>query len=186
MKTNSQLITLMMVSLCTAVFAQDAPMFKGPVVYLELGGPSSFLTANVEHVIWKLPRWYVNGRVGYGYAMINGYERSGIPIGINFFRFQGNHHLEISGGISYIEGIKRYSSAGENYWNRALYGYAAVGYRFQRPQGGMFFRAQWHPLFQIREFNPDPYFHYSEVSAYWWGLSVGYAFTSEKKGEEKR
>jgi hypothetical protein len=180
MKTNSHLIAIAMTFACIVSHAQTTPTFKGPVVYLELGGPSSLVTANVEHVIWKLPRWYVNGRAGFGYMKINGYERSGIPVGINFFRFQGNHHAEIGAGVSYIEGIERYESGGEQRWNRGIYGYAAIGYRYQRPTGGLFFRAQWHPLFQIKEYNPDPWFQVSEASPFWWGLSVGYSFSKQQ------
>lgn len=181
MKKKFHLPTLLFVVICGTINAQTAPSFKGPVVYHELGGPSSLLTANVEHVIWKLPRWYVNARVGYGYLLINGYERSGVPVGITLFRFQGNHHMEIGGGFSYIEGIERYYIAGENRWNRGIYAYGAVGYRFHRPQGGMFFRALWNPLFQLKEYNPDQSFQYREASPYWWGLSVGYAISTEKK-----
>lgn len=168
------------IALCNSLYSQIIPTFKGPVVYGELAGAGSLLTVNVEHVVWKISRWYVNARVGYGYMMINGYERSGIPVGINLFKFVGNHHVELSGGLSYIEGIERYYSSGPR-WNRGLYAYGAVGYRYQRPQGGMFFRAQWHPLFQLREYNPDPWFQIGAASPYWWGLSVGYAISTEKK-----
>ena len=162
-------------------YSQDRPNFRGPVLYTELGGGSSLLTINAEHIVFKLPRWYVNARVGYGYAIVNGYERSGTPVGINLFRFVGNHHPEIGLGISYIEGIERYTSWGEQRWNRGLYAYASIGYRFQRPQGGMFFKALWNPLFQLREYNPDPNFVVGEASPYWWGVSAGYFFNRKKK-----
>lgn len=181
MKTNSQLLSLLMLFASSTLCAQTAPSFKGPVVYLEYGGGSSFVTVNVEHVIWKLPRWYVNGRIGYGYMLLKNYERSGFPIGINLFKFHGNHHLEIGAGVSYIEGIKRYYNAGEYRWNRALYAYGAAGYRFQKPEGGIFFKVQWHPLYQLREYNPDPTFQYNVSFKYWMGLSVGYAFSKEKR-----
>jgi hypothetical protein len=181
MKTNSQLFSLVLMLVCSTLYAQTSPSFKGPVVYMEYGGGSSLVSVNVEHAIFKLPRWYVNGRIGYGYMLINNYERSGFPIGINLFRFQGNHHLEIGAGVSYIEGIKRYYSGGEYRWNRALYAYAAAGYRFQKPDGGLFFKFLWHPLYQVREYNPDPYFRDSTVLKYWLALSCGYSFNREKR-----
>lgn len=181
---NSLLLTIAMIFLFNSLYAQERQTFKGPVVYLELGGPSSTVTRNVEYGIWKLPRWYVNARAGIGYAIVNGVERSGYPIGLHLFQFAGNHHGEIGGGLSYIEGIERYWSAGEAHWNRGLYGYATLAYRYQRPSGGMFFRAAWNPLFQIKEYNPDPLFRYGEASPYWWGLSAGYAFNIKKKKTE--
>jgi hypothetical protein len=176
--------TFILIVASLTTYSQDRPTFHGPVIYTELGGGSSFLTVNIEHVVLKLPRWYMNARAGFGYAIINGYQRSGIPVGINVFRFTGNHHPEIGVGISYIEGVERYYSFGEARWNRALYGYASIGYRFQRPQGGMFFKALWHPLFQLREYNPDPYFQIGEASPYWWGVSAGYFFDRKKKRDQ--
>jgi hypothetical protein len=182
---NPRFISIILtIVVCISTYAQDRPLFHGPVVYLELGGACSLLSMNVEHVVFKLPRWYVNARVGYGYAVINGFERSGTPVGVNIFKFTGNHHPEIGAGISYIEGIERYRAGSDTRWNRGLYAYAALGYRFQRPQGGMFFKALWNPLFQLREYNPDPYFVIGKASPYWWALSAGYFFDRKKKKQD--
>jgi hypothetical protein len=105
-------------------------------------------------------------------------QYKGIPVSIGVVRGKRNHHREIGAGVTYVEGNQ--GEVAFNWINKSIYFVSFVGYRYQRPAGGFFFKCQITPLVKIKE--------YSEVVVYRSqvgrlglsaGIGVGYYFAHD-------
>lgn len=164
-----------LVMLCCSHFASfPQGSFKGSQVYFELAGGGSGLTLNIEHLIVSTDRWHIGGRFGAGAMMVNGFRKSGFPVSIHFFNRSGRHHLETGIGLSYIEGVWSDELYGHKVWNKGLYAIPMIGYRFQKPGGGLLFKVLWTPLLQLREYGKDRITKSSDQVPHWIGVSAGY------------
>lgn len=172
-----------MVMLGMTVFAQSTEKaFSGAVAYLEVGGAGGVYSVNIENPFFDFGRWRGNVRLGYGqmhYRHPNNVFRT-IPLGIHMFKHSGNHHAEIGAALSYIAGYhysEIFANSGSKMQSRGIFFVPMVGYRFQRPHGGLFFRVQYSPLIKIKEYGPRPYFQgFMGEPIHAPGLAVGYAF----------
>lgn len=122
---------------------------------------------------------------------------SGAQISYNFLFTKKNHHLELGMGFNFLmdevkEGVEYMGESG-NERNYYLYFTPKLGYRFQRPQGGIFFRVTFTPLvaFMNRvggisiggtEVVNSRYEFFTNVVSFgnrafpWGGISIGYTF----------
>lgn len=122
---------------------------------------------------------------------------SGAQLSYNSLYAMNNHHIELGLGLNFLmdevkNGVDYLGEAGvlRNYY---LYFTPKLGYRFQRPQGGVFFRLTFTPLFAFMNrvgaisvdnelvVNPRTEI-FSNVVSFgnkvfpWGGISIGYTF----------
>ncbi|MEN3038535.1 MAG: hypothetical protein ABDI07_05165 [Candidatus Kryptonium sp.] len=130
-------------------------------VYLEIFGQGLIFSLNYDYRF----KPNLSAKVGVGYAL----SAASVIATINYLTFpESSHHLEIGGGIVYLEvgsGVEA---------ELFIFPTANIGYRFQPKKGELFFRIAWTPLlsFLIYEATKEDI---SKQLA-WSGISIGYTF----------
>jgi hypothetical protein len=149
--------------------------------FLELGGNGFFYSLNYDRILLDHTAWKISARTGAMY-MPGIFEANrhmiGLPMEISYLRGRNNHHLELGLGFTPIyDTYLRTDYDGRQYVGQdlVLIGVARVGYRYQKREGGMFYRAGFTPLhgtihdFVYRERRRDNNFTYPSV-----GFAIGY------------
>ena len=129
-------------------------------VYIELGGNALLYSINYDH------------RFGNDWGARGGLMRAGISdVSFTIIPLMGHyfigtiHHLELGAGLASISvsvDVPDAEFAGIS--ESTVAGTFTIGYRYQRPEGGLLFRTGLTPL--VGGFG----------TATWAGLSVGYSF----------
>lgn len=171
--------------LALVLLLSGAAMAQSPTspnsVYLEFLGNGLFYSINYEYLFTES----FGGRVGAGYIAPLWYSTGTFPLMACYLRGSGNHKLELGLGACVI---LQSENQGVSFWNEdeeikgsGVLGTATVGYRYQRPEGRIIFRAGLTPFFGkfVKE-TLLPAFHYDRRDVYrfrlFGGISVGYAF----------
>ncbi len=174
--------TVVILMFAWSSFGQSAPAaFGGPVAYFELAGAGGVYSVNIENPLFRIGRWRGNFRLGYGQIQYRdpGNTFRAVPVGIHMLKYSGNHHAEVGVALSYIGGYHYVESIvlNDTRQSRGIFFVPMAGYRFQKPNGGLFFRVQYAPLIKIREFGPKQFFHmYMGRPINAPGIAIGYAF----------
>jgi len=86
------------------------------------------------------------------------------------------HHLEVGIGASYLMDIIYPSYTGM--WYIPF----RIGYRYQRENGGFFFKIAYMPGFWFdRHYEEDRIIPIKDFTPYWGGVAFGYTFKNKKK-----
>lgn len=106
-------------------------------LYLDLGGgfTTGLASLNLEARIRTTERLTCYARVGIGGGGEDGDEGTGGLGAITMLTGKGNNHFEVNGGLF----IGRYSDFKDEYFFLPIFD---LGYRYQRPEGGIIFRAK--------------------------------------------
>lgn len=147
--------------------AQDTagPRVASNTFFVELGGNAAVYSLNYERFF--TPKLGV--RVGGMYLQADDDvgDRVGIglfPIMATYLLGEGNSHFETGAGIGLATAGVSDTDVGEDWGDSGVYGTATFGYRYQKPEGGVIFRAGFTPVYASGTLVP------------WAGVSVGYAF----------
>jgi hypothetical protein len=112
-------------------------------IYVEaLGNSGGYYTVNYEHLLSHKGEkiWSLHGGFGI-YNEFSTYTHKSFPLGVTYYnRKLSNHHKEIGLCLNYVEGLKdnrnSWDLEGVQY-SKALVAIANVGYRYQKPKGGV-------------------------------------------------
>jgi hypothetical protein len=124
---------------------------------------------------------YVPESMGFGDGIY-----LGIPVSYNWLLGKKSHHFELGIGLTSLL-VNPNSNVGTDSYT---YMTPKIGYRFQRPNGGLFFRATVTPMIAILnvssiKYNNETYRQFSTLNNVaglgyaafpWPGLSMGYTF----------
>ena len=151
---------------------QEGMDYRKNAVFFELLGPGVFYSVNYDRRISKylslrggFTTWSLHGIL---LAML-GIERlsmTAFPIMVNYMTGpMKSNHFEIGAGVmpSFVSG-KAFFTEEATSSATVLLGISSIGYRYQRPKRGFFFRADITPLFS------------AEGAAVSFGLSFGMGF----------
>lgn len=175
MRFPTAVAVLSLAARAAAPRALEAQEPRNNVIYGELLGNGGASSINYERRIGS-----THLRVGYGSWSSGDLFGAGstsyktFPITISKVRGSGNHHLEAGGGITI--GSRSFSSSfgsssDEDSSFQTITGIA--GYRYQKPDGALVFRAVLTPLYGLGDLDtayPDKGFFMSL------GVSLGIAF----------
>ena len=142
------------------------PRVASNTFFVELGGNAVAYSLNYERFF--TPK--IGIRVGGMYLQAD--DDAGTRVGVGLFPIMatyllgsGNSHFETGAGIGIATAGVSDSDFGEGDWNGStVYGTATFGYRYQKPEGGVIFRAGFTPILVSGNLIPMA------------GVSVGYAF----------
>jgi len=161
--------------------AQLTESFGGHAFYFEFSGNFPPASINWEMNLKAHGKIKINSRLGFGwwpFFTVNNDIRTsnlGIPLGVVFFTGQGNSHLEGGVGLSYYHIEKFYGP------DRSFFFVPSLGYRYQKPKSGIFFRVVASPMIYLGEklTNEDPLLnrHLQGLG----GISLGYFFSKAGK-----
>lgn len=130
----------------TAVTVSGQPASSGGsarhTVFAEYLSAGSFFSVNYERVFRKGASFSAAYRNGLSAAT----TAIGLPVGISFFNGQGNSHAEFGLlVIPFVEDYKYLFSAG-NRSDKKIYLIPGAGYRYQKAEGGFFFKTIVAPV----------------------------------------
>ena len=154
------LIIIFLLLIQNNVFAQNEPeLFTAKnAVYAEFGGNSGFYSLNYSRIFHQKGKLKISGSAGF--SML--YTSASEPIHPSFwsplfsteitaFMGKSKHHLEFGTGFySYQDRDFIFDEDYQNnireqvYWDQFITG--RIGYRYQKPEGGFFFRAGYTPM----------------------------------------
>lgn len=139
---------------------EGAPLPKNSL-YLELGGNALAYSINYDRIVGDV----FSVRAGIGFFSTDLDEGgsssiAGIPIMANYLLGSGNSRLELGAGILIVTGS--FDVAGASDSGAGVAGTGTFAYRFQKPEGGVFFKAGFTPIIAGGSFIP------------WFGVSIGY------------
>lgn len=159
--------------------AQDVPnkSFKKNTVFLELGGNGFINSINYDRLFTlKDSLISVSFRLGFGLYKSNESDSSIIkvlPLEVNFLLGKKQNYLELGFGYTPSFGYRTFRQnnvvyATKNFDFNII---GRVGYRYQKPEGGIFFRLGFTPIIYRDYINAGKF-----KIAPWGGISAGISF----------
>ncbi len=132
----------------TASFAQSpVEPVRRNTFFLELGGNTWFYSLNYDRILLNRDKWKLSGRVGSMYMPSFKAENRhmvGVPLEISYLRGRGKHFLEIGLGVTTT--YDTYPLSETRIRELAVVGVPRIGYRYQKPEGGLFFKTGFTPM----------------------------------------
>ena len=181
-------ITLIL-SFIPFIYAQensDNEQLNTNSIYLEAFGSGFCWSLNYDKIINRHGYFLNSFTIGVEYVPKSfGFGEGayyGLPLSHNWLIGKKNHYFEFGSGLTFLYVDDRYSPID----NFSVIGIPKIGYRYQRKQGGLFFRANINLLIDLFHF--EFYKSYRFVSSFsnvigigypsipWPGISLGYTF----------
>jgi hypothetical protein len=180
------LIALFLFSQNKAVAQTEAEIFTAKnSIHAEFTLPIFNYSLNYGRMIYQKDRLKVAISAGFSLRYrsrtepVSSYWSPFIPLEITAFWGKSKHNLELGIGY-YTYQERRYffdedfptNIREEPYWGKTLV--PRIGYRYQKPAGGLFFRAGYTPTFGFESFEVDE--DKVGFNPYGIGLSLGWSF----------
>lgn len=171
-----QIASLLGLLVSQTAYAQTVlqPFRAKNTVFIELAGKGTVYSINYDRII-RQARVAWSLRAGVMYLPESKVFGSSLflPISINALTGKGNHHLELSLGqtLRFYPGYKVESQSVPGKTDYPLT-FVGVGYRYQKPAGGLFASATLSPSFR-------PYRGVTGLQAEfmpWAGFGIGHSF----------
>ncbi len=150
MKFNNKIIkfsTLVIVlfTLFKTASSQPKTYLNRHTAYAGFTSMGAFYSLNYDRIFSQRKKLFNSYNIGLSVTK----NYIALPIGINFFTGKNSHHAEFSfTAVPYIEAYQNVFS-GNNLSDKKIYLIPAVGYRYQKPQGGIFFKVNVAPIIYL-------------------------------------
>jgi len=148
-------------------------------LFVELLGNAAAISINYDRIVLRKKNISLTVCIGAGMipsnlinqALHNSFKSNyvvyGIPISTNLFWGRRKSHFEIGAGLTYHQGMY---GLGPNKYSKTLFAVARLGYRYQKENGGFFWKIGLTPLFAIADFGEIE----SSAAVPLSGISLGY------------
>jgi hypothetical protein len=132
------------------------PFTAKKAVYLEVGGSSGAYGLNYGKVFRQKGKLKLNASAGFSILVrettnLRTYWLPAIPLEVTAFYGKSKHHLEMGFGvIPYLDVVSIFDSEALVFKDKVVFTTAMplrIGYRYQKPEGGFFFRIGYTPFF---------------------------------------
>ena len=143
-------------------------------IFLEIAGNGVLYSVNYDRLFNLSDKFKLSARIGVHYTNkfpLQFYRTVCIPIELSglYCFYKNKHFVELGTGLSYLNSNDRVTQHAENIIIFAM----RLGYRFQKPEGGLFVKVGFVPLYDWIVKNPD-----LAVPHHSWlfsgGLGIGY------------
>ncbi|REG94539.1 hypothetical protein [Algoriphagus antarcticus] len=150
-------------------------------VYLEVGGSSGRYAVNYSKIFHQKGKLKLNASAGFSMWRNEKLDSKTswlpvIPLEVTALYGKSNHHLEMGFGFtSFLSTSLKLVSETFEFRDKVVFGAfipLRVGYRYQKPEGGFFFRVGYTPII---DFPPRTGGNWS-FNPYWAGVSFGKSF----------
>lgn len=127
-------------------------------VYLEFGGSSGIYAINYSKIFHQKGKLKLNASAGFSMLPNEKIDSKtiwlpAIPLEITALFGKSSHHLEMGFGFtSYLDKTTAMDSETFELSDKVVFGAVIpvrIGYRYQKPEGGFFFRVGYTPLFGV-------------------------------------
>ena len=181
-KNFIHLLTLILILTLAEVNIFGQNFNKRNTVYGELLGTSgSILSIHYDRIFYESNKLYFDLTAGFGYfpSINNSDSILGIPVSLNLITGKNNHHFELGVGLTYNSGLfKEEIKIGNEIISSnsliAIYNTYRIGYKYQKPDGGLFIRANVTPFIRIKTIKEIPSMTVSKFFPNI-GLGIGYS-----------
>jgi len=174
---------LLFISGLFSVKAQElVPEPKRNTIFVELLGNGGIYSLNFDRILISKEKWKLAGRVGFTYHNFFDDLNSqfyGIPLEVSYLLGRSNHFLETGLGVTPVydtsDGFEQNSPKQETLF---IITPVRIGYRYQRKEGGFFFKAGWTPQF-YKSYPLDTYNfpkNKGKIILIMGGIGAGYTF----------
>lgn len=146
-------------------------------IYAEGMGNGQTYSINYDRLFLRKEKFALAGRVGIGVTP-NRYKELfyQLPVEICPLVGKGKHFFETGAGFTFIQMVKNEDLYVTRHpWVAGVL--LRTGYRFQKPDGGIFFRAGFLVIFPAA-YSEGTYFTKHVIP--WGGVSLGYTFKKKK------
>ena len=148
-------------TIAPAATTTDSVMVQTNTVFAEVGNNGSLYSVNFDHIVMATPKFALSAKVGVGTALTSKNDIDpAVSLEVNGLFGKSNHRLETGIGTLIGFGFEQTeaSMVGETSQGTKIVKYtpakeyatlnltARVGYRYQNPNGGLFFRAGISPI----------------------------------------
>jgi len=122
-------------------FQNDTSLLKKNTVYLDFSSKGAYYSINYDRVFFQKK---VNLSYWLGFTILA--EAVAMQIGTNLFFGKQNSHAEVS--LTVMPYIDKYQSmwTDNDLSDKYIYIIPGFGYRYQKPTGGIFFKASVSPM----------------------------------------
>lgn len=180
-KISKTLLASLLLVLLSSFYLQaqeePAPAFTAKnALYLEVGANAIYYSINYERIFYQQANFKMAARAGVSAIPINiankNYGGYILPLEIVGLLGKSKHHLEVGTGITPYwmpHQIRGFEEEFDSYKFNAIIP-IRIGYRYQKPEGGFFFRAGYTPFYSLEEGMIRPFI------LLFGGVSVGKSF----------
>ena len=145
-------------------------------------GNSLLYGINYDRILINKEKWKFTGRLGFAYFYVPGdkYSVFNFPSEFSFLIGKSKNFFETGVGVTYY--FLTVPKANYSYRDEVEhYGYlfTRFGYRYQRPQGGLFLKVGLNIVFPLTD-NAKYTFYYSKFIWVYGGVGIGYTFKQKK------
>jgi hypothetical protein len=137
---------------------------KRNALYIEVGGNAGYYSLNYDIIFFQKGNFKLDWRNGFSLLPIINLPIF-IPLEINTLFGKSKHHFEC--GLGYTP-VLFLGETNEKYSDIILF---RVGYRYQKPNGGLLLRIGFTPGISNVDINSDKY-----SFGPWFGISIGKSF----------
>ena len=170
---NYLLVALIMLIYSNIVYGQqkDTTFTANNTFYADFTTKGAYYSVNYDHIFSQGQKLKWSYRIGFSILE----NAVAFPIGINAFTGKENSHLEFSLSIiPYIDNYQSFTSSND-LSDKYIYMVPGIGYRYQKPQGGFFFKALVSPTILLDPpssnfWKMDPTLHFTT------SFGLGYSF----------
>jgi len=158
---------------------------KKNTVFLELLGNGGYYSLNYDRILKSEEKWKLAGRVGGSYYnsfdVFNEHSVS-MPLELSYLRGHDRHFLEIEIGATPVYWTYDFDyGPGEEKFKVANFDVMVlprIGYRYQKPEGGLFFKVGFTPFSNIKLYTNWPVYPVGHTYTFplWGGVAMGYTF----------
>ncbi len=174
---------ILILALPSEIFAQKEPQsFTAKnALYVEFGGSSGRYAVNYSNIFHQKGKLKLNASAGFSMwrNKISDFKTIWlpvIPLEVTAFYGKSNHHLELGFGFtSFLDRTLDFDSEALELDDKVVFGAAIplrIGYRYQKPEGGFFYRIGYTPFFNLPVGGREDWV-FTPIFA---GLSIGKSF----------
>ncbi|MEM9324296.1 MAG: hypothetical protein AAGA85_01515 [Bacteroidota bacterium] len=145
--TSIFVLSLIAASTCQAQDESDDGTVARNSLFVEVMGTGTLVSLNYDRILLKKGPWGLAGRIGFTYTPImedfSDVGGPGIPVEISGLYGKRNNFFELGFGAAY------HYVFDDSDDNHLLFLVPRIGYRYQKPAGGFFFRAAFTPWIPV-------------------------------------
>lgn len=148
---------------------EERGKFKN-AVYASFGGAGIYYSLMYERTVWASGKYrlHLKGGIGSSFSPALFPEEVNIPLGVGFLYGKAKHHMDASLNLSgYFLSQYDYISGEESHPLKILW-VPSLGYRYQKPEGGLIIRLGISPVMHFNAL--------MTTATPWIDFSVGYGF----------
>ncbi len=126
-------------------YSQTAQNITRNTIYADFASKGAYYSLNYDRIFSQGEKFTKSYRIGFSVLK----NAIAMPLGINFFTGHNSSHAEFS--LTVVPYVENYNDlfSGNNLSDKKLYIIPGAGYRYQKTEGGFFFKVAFAPVIYL-------------------------------------